>query len=158
MVKLMEQLRSPSPAGSAQVRSKLSRTTKALVGLEGFLAFWAYAGGGAMIVNPESGANLPRSFLEGAPFDSFLIPGILLVVSNGILPTTAVVGALRRRAWARRGHYVVGLAALAWIAGQIAVIGYVSWMQPFFFGLGLAILGLAYISDRGLRLSGHPGK
>jgi hypothetical protein len=73
-------------------------------------------------------------------------------------PTPAAVGALRRSAWARRGHYVVGLAALAWIAGQIAVIGYASWMQPFFFGVGLAILGLAYTSDRGSRPSGHPGK
>jgi hypothetical protein len=43
-----------------------------------------------------------------------------------------------------------------WIGGQVAVIGYVSWMQPFVLGIGLAILGLAYISDRGSRLSGRP--
>lgn len=149
MVKIAERLVSASPDGSAQLRSRLAGSTKALVGLEGFLAFWAYAGGGAMIVNPESGLNFPRSFLEGAPFDSFLIPGILLVISNGVLPTVVAVGALRRRAWARRGHYIVGSAVLAWIAGQVAVIGYVSWMQPFVLGIGLAILALAYISDRG---------
>jgi hypothetical protein len=57
MVKIMEQLRSASPPRSAQARFRLSGTTKALVGLEGFLAFWAYAGGGAMIVNPERGAT-----------------------------------------------------------------------------------------------------
>ena len=158
MVKIMDQLRSASPPRSAQARSRLSGTTKALVGLEGFLAFWAYAGGGAMILNPESGLNFPKSFLEGAPFDSFLIPGVLLVVSNGILPTIVAVGALRRRAWARRGHYAVGSAAVVWIAGQIAVIGYVSWMQPFVFGLGLAILGLAYMGDRGSRRSGRRAK
>jgi hypothetical protein len=127
------------------------------LGLEGFLAFWAYVGGGAMIVNPESGLNFPRSFLEGAPLDSFLIPGILLVTSNGVLPTVMAVGALRRRAWARSGHYLVGASAMVWIVGQLAVIGYVSWMQPFVMGIGLAILGLAYISDRGSRLSGRPG-
>ncbi len=65
MAKILEQLGSASTAGSAQLRSRLSGTTKTLVGLEGFLAFWAYAGGGAMILNPGSGLNFPKSFLEG---------------------------------------------------------------------------------------------
>lgn len=158
MVKIVEQLGGASLPGSAQLGSRLSGATRALIGLEGFLAFWAYAGGGAMIINPERGLNFPRSFLEGTPFDSFLVPGILLVLSNGILPTVVAVGALRRGAWARRGHDLVGSSALVWIAGQLAAIGYVSWMQPFVFGLGLAILGLAYVSDRGSRLSGRLGK
>jgi len=47
---------------------------------------------------------------------------------------------------------------MVWIAGQIAVIGHVSWMQPFVFGLGLAILGLAYMGNRGSRRLGRRGK
>ena len=98
MVKTMERLVSASRTGRRSFIPGWRDLSRRSLGLRGSSPSGAYAGGGAMIVNPESGLSFPRSFLEGAPFDSFLIPGILLVISNGVLPTVVAVGALRRRA------------------------------------------------------------
>jgi hypothetical protein len=43
---------------------------------------------------------MPTSLLEGSPFDSFLIPELILLLVRGIAPLVAGVGLLLRRTWA----------------------------------------------------------
>jgi len=115
-----------------------------LIGLELFLAFWAFAGSYGMLSTPHGGV-LDVALLDGSPFDSFIIPGITLLVSSGLFPVVVVVGALRRASWASLGHLAVGIVLLGWIAAQLMFIGYVSWMQPVFFAYGLLVVALALL-------------
>ena len=79
----------------------------------------------------------PAEYLEGAPFPSYLVPGIILAVVIGgghvfafaRARTPSALGAPRRAA--------AGFALLIWIFVQMAVIPF-SVLQAVYFGAGLA--------------------
>ena len=86
---------SPVADGSSAPQPNLSGLSRVLIGLELFLAFWAFAGSYGMLSTPHGGV-LDVALLDGSPFDSFIIPGITLLVTSGLFPVVVVVGALRR--------------------------------------------------------------
>ncbi|MDP2238444.1 MAG: hypothetical protein Q8J88_18600, partial [Bacteroidales bacterium] len=49
---------------------------------------------------------------------------------------------------ARRVSFLCGIIILIWIAVQVAIIGYVSWMQPATTIASLIILFLTYLLPR----------
>jgi hypothetical protein len=80
---------------------------------------------------------------RGRPLLDYFVPSlILLVVVGGSLPVAAiaVLAALRI---ARLAGFTVGLVVLAWLVAQMAIIGYVSWMQPTTAIAGVLVLVLA---------------
>ena len=42
----------------------------------------------------------------------------------------------------------MGVTLMSWIVVQVAMIGYVSWMQPVSFAAGVAVTGLAAVALR----------
>ncbi len=91
-----------------------------------------------------SGAKgIPREWLAGSPFDSYVIPSLFLflVIGGGFL--AASIAVFSRDRTARTLSTLVGVVVLAWIAVQIAIIGYVSWMQPVTVIAGVLVLVLA---------------
>jgi hypothetical protein len=99
-----------------------------------------------------SGApGVDPAWLEGSPFHSYLVPGLFLfaVVGGGM--------ALATVAWVKRSPSApllsVGMGALlvSWIVVQVAIIGYVSWLQPASFVAGLVLIGLGWLALRGER-------
>jgi hypothetical protein len=118
----------------------MGRSERMVVTLELVLAGGALFGGIGMLVDAGGGAlGLPADLLDGTPFHSFLIPGITLLVLNGLLPTVVAILTIRRRAIADYGHLAVALALAGWIVGETYFIGLESWMQPFFFAYALVI-------------------
>ena len=109
-----------------------------LVLVECVLAVGAIGAGVMLLVT--SGEGLPRSILEPSPFSSFLVPGVALVLLQGVVPGVVAVGALLRRTWARAGHPMVGVVTITWIVVQVAMIGLISVMMPIVFGLGVLLL------------------
>ena len=104
------------------------------------------AGGSALLADPTGALiHLPAAWLEGSPFQDYLIPGVILLVVLGVVPLIVLYGLWKRRAWGGPAALLVGLALVVWIAVEILVIGYHA--QPplqFIYGLvGLAILALA---------------
>jgi len=61
-------------------RPPLSASTRALLALELFVAFWAFAGGIGMM---GGGLDLPSEWLEGTPFSDYFIPGLILFIVVG---------------------------------------------------------------------------
>jgi hypothetical protein len=118
-----------------------ARTETSLLWLEALLALGAYGGAVALMTGAidlaEATAELPFS-------GSTLFAGAALGLVNGVLPTVVLVAALRRRPWARVGHLVVGVALMAWIVVQVAVLGPpIVTIQIVYFVWGLAIVLLA---------------
>lgn len=95
-----------------------SATERTLLVLKVLLAVGAYGGALSFFLALEA----MESMRELLPFGSFLLAGLALAAVNGV-PTVVVVGALRDAPWARDGHLAVGLALIAWIVVQVAVLG-----------------------------------
>ena len=92
-----------------------------------FGALNAFAGG---YYGLSGAKDVPKAWLEGSPFSNYFIPSLLLfVVVGGSLLMGAVAVFARWRS-ARLFAFVAGVILLAWLAVQLAIIGYVSWMQP----------------------------
>ncbi len=86
----------PRPASTSRRLSTLGRLA---VGLEIFLGIGALFGGIQFILAPDGHLlGVPLSMLAGTPFQSFLVPGLLLFTLVGIGPMVAAALTARRRA------------------------------------------------------------
>ncbi len=117
--------------------------------IQGFVALTAFAGGIALIVgslNRDVGGVIvpPQEFLEGSPFGSFVIPGLLLAVVLGGVHLVAFLMLVRRHRWAHFAAAAAGSAALIWIFVQMVYIPF-SVLQAVYFVCGLAELGLVLL-------------
>jgi hypothetical protein len=74
--------------------------------------------------------GVPREWLSGSPFKDYFIPSLILfVVVGGSLLAAAVAVYAGVRA-DRAAALAAGVTVLVWLAAEIAIIGYISWMQP----------------------------
>jgi hypothetical protein len=115
----------------------------------------AVAGGAALILgslSPSTGfAIVPSAdYLEGSPFDSYIIPGFILAVVLGGVHIAAFVLLLRRHRRSLLGATVAGFDALIWIFVQMVWIPF-SFLQPAYFAIGLAELGFTLLAFGVLR-------
>jgi hypothetical protein len=115
-----------------------------LGGIQIFVGIGAVPAGIVMIVDP-SGSSLWMSveMLRNSPFLNFLIPGIFLLVVNGILSLLASAASFERHRFA--GEIAVGLGTflILWIVIQVWWLG-IHWLHFLYFGLGIVelVLGL----------------
>lgn len=117
-------------------------------------------GGGAMLILRPDGSYLgmEAGWLEGSPFGSYLLPGLLLLVTGGLLPLTALTGVVWKPVWRwaeglniyRDYHWgwafslYAGVAAILWIAAQQVLTRYFI-LQPVISASGAVILILALL-------------
>ena len=114
-----------------------------LATLQVLIGISAVAGGIGLVSDP-SGQNVGMSpaALATSPFSDYLIPGVVLLVVNGggnLLGGWVSLTGLR---WCGHAAIALGLFLMAWITVQVWWIGLVHWLQPMFFSLGVAQLGL----------------
>lgn len=125
-----------------------------LVALLGFVALNAFGGGGYGLWGAE---GVPTEWLQGSPFHDYFIPSLILFVGVGGSCALATVAVLRRFRLARPIALFAGAVLLGWIAVQVAIIGYVSWLQPAMVIAGLLIIALAMRGlDRAPAKLSHP--
>jgi hypothetical protein len=117
-----------------------------LAGLLAFGALNAVAGGCYGLSGAE---GVPREWLAGSPFTDYFIPGLILFTVVGGAFLFATISALARFRVARTSAFAAGAVVLGWIAVQVAIIGYVSWMQPVTTVAGLVVLVLAWLLPSG---------
>src|SRR3954452_21849489 len=120
-----------------------------LLSLQGLVTLTAAAGGAALIVGtlaPDSAVGMVPAarFLDGSPFDSYLIPGLILAIVLGGTQLVAFLALLRRHRWAMFLGAGAGFATLIWIFVQMIVIPF-SALQTVYFLVGLAELGLVLL-------------
>ncbi len=87
---------------------------------------------------------LPLSALNGSPFETYLVPGLILFCALGVGPLAAALLAWRRHPLAPFAALGVGIALLIWMAVEIAIVGYSNNppLQAFYALLGAVITGV----------------
>jgi hypothetical protein len=104
------------------------KVTRYLLGiLLGLVAVNAFGGG---YYGMAGARNVPTEWLQGSLFRDYFIPSLILFLGIGgssLVAAVAVFGRFRR---ARLAAFSAGMLILIWLAVQVAIIGYVSWMQP----------------------------
>ena len=95
-----------------------------------------------------SGAEgVPRELLEGSPFRTYFAPSLILFAAVGGSFLFAAIGVLFHRPFARVSTNLAAVVATVWIAAQVAIIGYVSWLQPAVVGVAMIVLLLNRLSS-----------
>ncbi len=109
------------------------------------LAFGALNAFGGGYYAMSGAEGVPHEWLERSPFDNYFIPGLFLfVIIGGSFLTASIV--------VFSGHWISKFFAITsvvivyiWLAVQLSVIGYVSWMQPATAIFGVIVLVLAWL-------------
>ena len=134
------------PTSKDQRSEPLSGIAKVAVVLEILLSIGALGGGLVLIVAPRGEIMpLPLSALAGSPFDTYLVPGLVLFGVLGLGPLFAARLAWLRHPLAPTAVLVVGAGLLVWVAVEVAIIGYSNEppLQAIYGILGVAIVLVA---------------
>jgi hypothetical protein len=118
-----------------------------------FISVGALYGGGALVLKPDGSLLGMQPWLNEMPFPSFLIPGIVLFLLNGVFPLFTVVGLFFKPDWAffdivniyKDKHWswayslYSGIVIIAWIIVQQFLTAYFI-LQPIVAFSGLLIM------------------
>jgi hypothetical protein len=126
---------------------QLSRVARAAVVLEVLLSIGALGGGLVLMIAPRGEIMpLPLSALAGSPFDTYLVPGMILFGVLGLGPLVAARLVWLRYPLAPTAAFVVGAGLLIWVAVEVAIIGYSNEppLQAIYGILGVTIVLVAW--------------
>jgi hypothetical protein len=105
---------------------------------------------GAVMGIALDGGPIPTAYLAGTPFDSYLVPGLILGLVVGGTQLVAAIMFQRSRTASLVWCVIAGFGMMIWIFLEIAIIKQYSFLQSIYFGLGvaelilvLALLGIA---------------
>ena len=126
-----------------------------LIGLHLFLALGALYGGGAMLFSPDGALlQIPLEWLRDSPFQTYLIPGLLLLTFGAGMPLLSLYGIFTRRnlpwaesinllrgrmPWYRTFSLYTGVGMQIWIAVQQLMTAYFV-LQPVIVLVAVGIL------------------
>ena len=130
------------------VPHRLPGIARLAVALEIFLAIGALLGGGMLILSPSGHLlGMPLSLLAGTPFQSFLVPGLLLFTFIGVAPVLAAVVTARRQAIAPLAAVAVGLTLMGWITVEMVMLAgpaSLAWALYLVLGTVIATVGVGW--------------
>ena len=118
---------------------------RALAGLHLLVGIGAIAGGLAAILDPAAPLGMVASDMPNFPFDSFLVPGIILFTVIGLGNLAAAVPVFLGKKWLGYPSGTAGIALMVWIMVQCAMLGSIVALHVIFFCLGAVIGCLALI-------------
>jgi len=138
---------------SALAVSHLTGMKKTLKGITVFLLFFTAINAliaGALFIADPSGKlmGMTIDYLKDAPFSSFLIPGIVLFVVNGVLNISAGILTIRNHAAAARFVMLQGLLLCGWIVVQILMVRDINALHLVMFSIGVVLIGLGWLRSK----------
>jgi hypothetical protein len=101
----------------------------------------ASAFGGIRLI--RDGLGMPAGYLTATPFNSWVLPGLALLVGVAAPQLAAAILITAGHRWALPASYFAGAALVAWILVQLLVMQRYFFLQPVIGVLGMAELALA---------------
>ncbi len=124
-------------------REKLIR--RSLGGLLLLVAINALGGG---VYGLTGAKDVPTTWLEGSPFHDYVIPSIILLVIVGGSSFLGAFAVLRKHRLRHKAAVACSIIMLLWISVQLAIIGFVSWLQPAIIIMAVLILTFTWMLSR----------
>jgi len=90
----------------------------------------------------------PEVWLEGTPFRSYFLPGLILCIVVGGSHLAAAFALLSRRTMAKLASLIAGIILTGWMIGELKLIGFQAPIQVWFVGVGLLEVGLSFAKLR----------
>lgn len=115
----------------------------ALVGLLAFVGLGGVFGGIQMLVHPYQPMGMATHMISRTPFDTFAVPGVLLLTLLGVAPLALAVTFLARPTPHPGWAAAFGVGLMAWIAVQWALVEARLWLQPVLVVVGAAVVAVA---------------
>jgi hypothetical protein len=112
------------------------RTARALVGISLFNALSAIGGGIGLVTGA---LPVPTSLLSHTPFDSYVVPGLFLLVIMGGSSLAGAVALMTHVRQARPIAAATGLMMVGWIFGETIIVQGFSWLQGLYLLTGLLV-------------------
>ena len=133
-----------------------------LIFLLGFLSLSAIVGGVMLILSPQgSGIEMPVELLDNSPFKNFLVPGIILLVTFGLIPIYIIYALIKKPesrfmqklnllydhhfAWTFAVY--IGFGQIIWINVQTLIMNSVVIIHTFYSSLGILIVCIALLPE-----------
>jgi hypothetical protein len=106
--------------------------------LQAFTGIGAVPAGYGML-SDTTGASLGMStdLFAHSPLNSFLLPGLFLLVVNGFANLGAAILSFTRNRLAGHAGLILGVALILWIVIQVWWVSLSSILQPVFFIIGI---------------------
>lgn len=123
----------------------MKKLNRLLFGLHVFVGLGAIGGGLACILNPLKPLGVPADILKNSPFDSFLVPGIILFAVIGL---GNVIAALAIHFGSKLQGYICSVfswALILWIIVQCIMLRTVAAPHILYFLIGLVEAALSAI-------------
>jgi hypothetical protein len=131
----------PVPA----VQTSMTIWARILLALFIFNGLGAVAGG---IAEMRDALPFPDVWLQGTPFHSYFLPGLILCVVVGGSHLAAAFTILWRHSVAKTASVLAGLVLTGWMIGELALIGFRAPIQVWFLALALIEVGLSFTKLR----------
>jgi len=113
--------------------------------LQAFTAIGAIpAGIGYLLDTTGKGMGVSTEMLANSPLDSFLLPGLFLLVVNGLAHIAGAWLSFSRNRYAGHAGLILGVVLTVWIIIQVAWISLSSVLQPLFLVIGLINIFLSW--------------
>ena len=116
-----------------------------LGGLQAFIGLTAILGGFELVSDPTgTKSNLPLEWLGGSPFPNFFIPGLILLLVNGVGNAIGAGITFFRNRYA--GDVAIALAAclIIFMTVEVWFVGLRNLLQPSYFILGVIVMILGF--------------
>jgi len=141
--------------------SKIKLVRNLFLVVLGFLALGAIGGGIVLIISPTGEMmGLPLSEFKNIPFDSFLVPGIILFSLLGVFPSMLIIALLKKpdskiadrinlfndMHWSWTFSIYIAFCLIGWIHIQLIFIqGGVYWLHTFYMFYAVLIIIIALL-------------
>ena len=117
--------------------------------LLGFLGLTAIAGSMPMLLHPEGNeVLLPLDLLRYSPFDSYMIPGLLLLLTNGVLALVVLWLVIRRRPFYGEWTCFQGSVLLGWLVIECVLLRLVMWLHYLYGAVSVALMVMGLLLAR----------
>jgi hypothetical protein len=131
----------------------------ALIALHLFTGFGALSGGAMLVLEPDGSLlGMQPAWLDGSPFKSYLIPGVILFVMIGCVSILTSIGLLFKPSWkfaeklnlypsmhwAWTWSLYLSVTLMIWIIVQQIMASFF-WLQPVMLATGLLIMVISLL-------------
>ena len=136
------------------MENKMPITSKLLVFLHLLLGIGAIFGGGVLVIDPSGELiKMPLTLLEHSPFESYLIPGLILFIAIGVFPLLTAFALVKKpqiesanainlfpdKHWSWAYSMYLGFALIIWITIEAFFLKEMIHIHVGYIFLGLAI-------------------